>query len=210
MDKHQDVHNAIRKTFGIRWPKTVLPFGTNRHFGKRELFPGLFARLGFNTGAEVGVRTGKFAKLLLDANPNLTLYCIDPWMAYQRYSQIKQDAIYQKAVETLSKYKTVIIRKTSMDALSDVADRSLDFIHIDGNHEFDYICPDIIFWAKKVKDGGIITVHDYHAGYWYGVMQAVNAYTHCHNINPWYVLKHDQPTAFWVNEVVEEYPVKGF
>jgi len=28
----------------------------------------------------------------------------------------------------------------------------------------------------------------------------VDAYTYCHQINPWYVICEDLPTAFWVKE----------
>ena len=38
------------------------------------------------------------------------------------------------------------------------------FVYIDGNHKFDFICPDIIYWSKKVKHGGIVAVHDFYGG----------------------------------------------
>lgn len=199
-EMNHKAHEVIRQVFGIRYKKSTLPYGTPRKFGKRERFAELFAKLGACVGAEIGVRHGEFTKVLCKANQQLKMYCIDPWAAYQRYDQKKQDAIYESAVSNLTPYNAVIIRKTSMDALEDVKDGELDFVYIDGNHEFDFVMMDLICWAKKVRYGGIIALHDYHAGYWYGVMQAVNAYTFCHRIDPWYVLKATQPTAFWVNE----------
>ena len=86
-----------------------------------------------------------------------------------------------------------------MEALHDIKAQSLDFVFIDGDHSFDYVVQDIIYWSKKVKSGGIIACHDYYPFHDCGVMNAVNAYTHSHNINPWYATKELEPTAFWVN-----------
>jgi hypothetical protein len=30
-------------------------------------------------------------------------------------------------------------------------------------------------------------------------MEAVDAYTKCHRIDPWFTTKNLEPTAFWVN-----------
>ena len=84
-----------------------------------------------------------------------------------------------------------------MDALADFEDSSLDFVFIDGNHTFDYAVSDIIYWSYKVRKGGIVAAHDYYAFAKNGVMKAVDAYTHCHHIDPWYVTYEHVPTAFW-------------
>ena len=194
----KNTYGAIRKIFHFRGENHSLPWGTSKRYG-RDLFPILFARAGRNIGAEIGVRKGRFSKKICEANPNLKLFCVDPWYAYDRYTQEMQDQLYEEAVKNLAPYNTVIIRKTSMDALNDFEDKSLDFVHIDGNHTFDFVCPDLIFWVKKVKSGGIITLHDYHCGLDYGVVNAVDAYTRSHHIDPWFVTKESQPTAFWVN-----------
>jgi hypothetical protein len=91
-----------------------------------------------------------------------------------------------------------MVRKTSMEALADFENESLDFIHVDGAHDYDNACVDLIFWAYKVRLGGIISLHDWMAGHGAGVMQAINGYTHCHSINPWYVTREKEATAFWV------------
>lgn len=85
-----------------------------------------------------------------------------------------------------------------MEALKDFSDDFLDFVYIDANHEFDYCCPDIIFWSQKVRSGGIVACHDYFHHVRGGVVHAVNAYTASHNIQPWYVTREVFPTAFWV------------
>ena len=49
---------------------------------KRNRLGELFYEAGYTNGAEVGVRKGAFSKILLDANPDLHMYCVDPWMPY--------------------------------------------------------------------------------------------------------------------------------
>lgn len=158
----------------------------------------LLAKMQFNIGAEVGVRRGKYSVALCKSNPNLKLYCIDPWFAYtNKYNKERQDRIFGEYREITKGYNIETIRKTSIDALADFKDGSLDFVFIDGNHTFDFVAPDIIYWSCKVREGGIVMVHDCYGWSGAGVLQAVYAYTHCHNLT-WFCTKEHEPTAFWV------------
>lgn len=191
------MHNLIRRRFGFVGRVDNNPWITRK--GTRVMLAEFFRELGFTHGVEVGTKRGAYAKILCENNPDLRLTCVDPWKGGGRYTQGMQDAIHGQALMNLALYNIEIIRKTSMDAVSSFDDASLDFVFVDGNHEFDYAAMDIICWSRKVKPGGIVAAHDYmplRAG---GVVQAVDAYTHCHRINPWYVLWEREPTAFWVN-----------
>lgn len=192
-------HKMISKIFKYKYDdKTSLPYGCSVRYN-RDLFPILFAKLGFQYGAEIGVQYGEYSKKLCKANPNLKLLCIDPWLPRgAKYTQERQNEIYQHCIKNLKDYNCTIIKKTSMEALNGVQDKSLDFVYIDGDHTFDYVMEDIIKWNKKIKTGGICAVHDYNYNVDLGVIFAVDAYTRAHNIRPWYVTKEVQPTAFWV------------
>ncbi len=159
----------------------------------------LLGALNYNRGVEIGVRKGVFSRKLCKYNRNLELFSIDPWGEYLegKYYQELQDSLHKQAVEALIPFNATIIKKTSMEALADFEDESLDFAYIDGNHKFDYVAPDIIYWSQKVRKNGIVAVHDYYNGE-VGVGQAVDAYTRAWDIRPWYVTKELQPTAFWV------------
>jgi hypothetical protein len=85
-----------------------------------------------------------------------------------------------------------------MKAVLKVKDTSLDFIYVDGFHDFDWIMPDLIFWAQKVRPGGIIAGHDYYPFFRAGVMTAVDTYVKAHNIRDWYVTREKEPSWFWV------------
>lgn len=103
------------------------------------------------------------------------------------------EELYEEATFRLSPYDCTLIRKSSMDSLADFKDESLDFVYIDSNHQFRYIAEDLYEWSKKVKKGGIISGHDYHAvnhPKWNAcdVPQVLHAYIDCFRIKTWYVL----------------------
>jgi hypothetical protein len=194
------IHKAIRRKFHLSnlTTRTMnLPYCSGMRYNRYTLAE-LFGELDFNKGAEIGVRQGTYSRRLCNRNPNLEMFCIDPWdVIGTKYSKEKQDRIYKTAVRNLSKYNATLIRKTSMEALDDFEDESLDFVYIDGDHNFDFVVMDIIFWSKKVRKNGIVAVHDCYGGE-VGVEKAVEAYVHCHHIDPWYVTKELAPTAYWV------------
>jgi len=156
----------------------------------REDFGRLFRKLGLNKGVEVGVNTGTYSQMLCEKHPDIELFCIDTW---QRYP-----GRYRRARRKLRPYNATLIQSDSMEALNRFEDDSLDFAYIDANHTFDYVMADIIFWSRKVRQFGIIACHDYFAIQDGGVVQAVDAYTFCHNIRPWYVTREVFPSVFWV------------
>lgn len=168
----------------------------------------LFAKLNYKVGAEIGVWQGDYSLVLLQNNPDLKLYCIDPWQDYsempyypesdgKNYQQLQENN-YETAKNKLAKYNVAFLRKTSIDALDDISDRSLDFVYIDGAHDYSNVKRDISSWNKKVRSGGIVSGHDYT---WVvrrllGVKQAVNEYTAEHGIK-FYVTVRDH-SYYWM------------
>lgn len=192
------VDEAIQKKFNFRGRHRNLPWypqkGTRKHLAQ------LMGELQFNEGAEVGTCYGEFAEILCLGNPSLHLTCVDPWMEYHGSGKDRIENAYKIAVDRLSKYNVTFCRKPSLDAAPDFKDGSLDFIYIDGDHLFDMVIRDIIAWVPKVRRDGLIMLHDYHSECGADVMTAINAYTHCHDIRPWYVTREQLPTAYWVNK----------
>jgi hypothetical protein len=121
--------------------------------------------MGYTVGAEIGSYKGEYARLFCEKG--LFLNVIDPWIAFPGQGrtqkiQERQDFLYEHTQRILSPYENKkIIRKTSMDALNDFEDESLDFVYIDGDHEFQHVVNDICEWEKKVKKGGMVAGHDY-------------------------------------------------
>jgi hypothetical protein len=163
----------------------------------RDDLPQFFLEMGFTVGAEIGVYKGEFSQKL--GQSGLKLYAIDPWRIYKDYNnprgQKRLDFQYEHTKKVLSSYPNVsIIRKTSMEAVEEFADESLDFVYIDANHDFRYIAEDISEWSKKVRKGGIVSGHDYFftksgsgEANWH-VAYVLKAYIGAFNIPNWYVI----------------------
>lgn len=184
----------------------------------RNNLANLFAELGFNLGAEIGVAVGHYSEILCQANPNLHLYSIDPWKisAYEPdvipsqvaivETQEQFDAEYEEAKKRLVSYNCTIVRKDSLAAAKDFADNSFDFVYIDANHDFVNATNDIDTWKKKVRPGGVLAGHDYknfslkkrnH------VKWVVDAYMQVYSMLPCFIVGagvvHDHaPSWFWV------------
>lgn len=123
----------------------------------RTLLAQFFNELGFRVGAEIGVAEGYYSKVLFESIPRLKLHLIDIWKTYPGYSEYENpEIIYEDAKKLLQNYDANFIRKYSMDALDDFRNNSLDFVFIDGGHDFKNVACDISSWSKKVKIGGII------------------------------------------------------
>jgi len=166
----------------------------------------LWHELGYKVGAEIGVEQGRFSEEICRDNPGVKLYCVDPWQAYDRYvdhvSQPKLDGFYAEAVARLALYNCEIVRKSSMEAVKGFAPGVLDFVFIDGNHAFEFVVNDIIYWARTVRQGGIVAGHDYrnenrNRAIPFHVIQAIQAYTDAYEIRPWFVMRGDK-SASWM------------
>lgn len=185
---------------GRSWPLAVI----RRHSRKRGDVPGVLSLaemvrdMDARVAVEIGTYLGNWASIWCKINPELHLTCIDPYRPYNaRMSAETQEAIYQTALRTLEPYNATIVRKASLEAVDDFEDGSLDFVSIDGDHFFDAVIQDLCRWVPKVHKGGIVLLHDYTAAQGPHVIRAVDAYTHCHTIAPWYATMDYSPTVFW-------------
>lgn len=195
----------------------------------RESLAELFRAMDLHTGAEIGVERGLYSKVLLERNPRLFLYSIDAWTAYSGYrdhvDQKKMNQLLEDARENLAKYadRNSLIKSFSVEASKDFGDGSLDFVYIDGNHEYAQTVADISAWDRKVKVGGIVAGHDYirrrHNGYLMHVIEAVGGWVEAYQIAPLLILgrkkklpgekRDDSRSWFYVKQAPKEV-VKGF
>jgi len=161
----------------------------------------LFNELGYKTGAEIGVEEATYSKAICERVKNVKLYCVDPWKVYRRRhkdfnrkepDQKMCDEFYEISKKRLEPYNARIIRKTSMEAVKNFEPNSLDFVYIDGHHEFRHAVDDISEWIKIVRTGGIISGHDYCRRkdwrYLVQVVEAVKGYTQAYHIKHWFVM----------------------
>lgn len=162
----------------------------------REELAVLFCELGYKVGVEIGVQKGIYSEVLCKNNPNLLLYSVDPWLAYKGYyefvTQRHLDEFYAEAQERLKPYNCRLVRKTSMDAVNDFENNSLDFVYIDGNHGLPWVIDDICAWDRKVRRGGIVSGHDYYESKrkktFMHVRYAVECVVRSWRIHPWFIV----------------------
>ena len=157
----------------------------------------MFGEYGLNKGAEIGVDRGRFSEYMLQQNPEMSLLLVDPW-----YWKLRGESRYKSTVERMKAFgdRATIVRDESYRAVLDIPDESLDFVYIDGNHTFDYVMTDIIWWATKVRMGGVVSGHDYYRFRRGGVVPAVDIYTQQHQISKWFVTDERTPSWFWIRE----------
>lgn len=74
------------------------------------------------------------------------------------------------------------IHGDSAESANCFEDESVDFVFIDASHYYETCKGDIEAWMPKVKPGGVISGHDYDAG-WPGVTQAVNEKIGANRVN---------------------------
>jgi hypothetical protein len=151
-------------------------------------------------GAEIGVFRGECSGHLLEMHPGLKLYMIDMWSPdtykgkgddaatepYRRLYEKECDDNFKKACAVADKYKMSadILKGSSLDAAKWFDDEMLDFVFIDGSHDYESVKADIIAWRGKIKPGGWLIMHDYDNPSFPGVRQAVDEMFSC-DVSGW-------------------------
>lgn len=128
-------------------------------FGNKEL-----------TGVEIGVYDGKNAESLLKNLNIKKLYLIDSYEKYidegydgleNAHSQKELDKVKGDAIRRLFPYRDKVEFKfnKSNENLNSIPD-NLDFVYIDGGHNYKIVKQDLDNFYRKLKKGGILSGHD--------------------------------------------------
>jgi hypothetical protein len=136
-------------------------------------------------GVEIGVDHGFNAKTILENLSIKKLYLID----------IK---FKKTTINRLSKYKDKIefIEKYSDKAAKEIPD-NMDFIYVDGGHDYQCVKKDIELYYPKVKNGGIFGGHDFDANH-IDICKAVFEFVQKNNLNlygrnsDWWIVKKEK------------------
>jgi hypothetical protein len=162
----------------------------------------LFHSLRFTRGAEIGVADGRNSLMLCQAMPGLELLCVDPWRKYganpRGGPQEQHDGNYELARARLKPFNATLVKAKSMDAVRDVPKASLDFVHIDGHHGYQFVLDDLTHWSQRVRSFGIVSGHDFYHFRNAGVVEAVDEYTRANGIEDWFLCDEREPTFWWV------------
>lgn len=180
--------------------------------GAYPLIAKVLSEHGARRGVEVGVSFGGNSESMLTRCNLERLYGIDAYRTRPNYddpanvAQAEFDAIHDYAAERFAKYgeRYALIRASSEEGAQKVPDE-MDFVYLDADHSFDGVCADLRHWCGKVREGGIISGHDYGHPCFPGVQQAVDAFfgrfgwpVHVEGEGVWWAVKRAMPVSFFV------------
>jgi len=138
---------------------------------------GIINEYNYKKIAEIGIGYGTHSKQILK-NTNIDhIYLIDPMQFYPNDGFATDimntiptvpgnnfNELTELIQEYLSEYQDryTWYRKNSTDVtLNEIPNHSLDCVFIDGNHTYNYVIADLIFWRNKVRPGGQLLGDDY-------------------------------------------------
>jgi predicted O-methyltransferase YrrM len=128
---------------------------------------------------EVGSYCGESGGIIASTFPNSILNCVDPWEKYTEegstYDLNEQELILKEAERIFDSTTGTFpnVRKNKMPSIKyaeSLESNSIDFIYIDGNHQYSSVIEDLTMWHEKVKVGGVIAGHDFG---WASVSRAI-------------------------------------
>lgn len=134
---------------------------------KGDQTPSLNIAKNINKGVfvEIGSWEGDFSYELLKQTECEILYCVDPYkhFTHNEYpdgmNNLTQEEFDNKFNAINNRFKEFgkrveFIRLESEEASRLFADNVIDYIYIDGNHDYKYVKNDIEAWWPKLKSGG--------------------------------------------------------
>lgn len=151
--------------------------------GRREgRYLHALARLGSERGAivEIGSWKGKSTIWLAEgsrAGSGAMVYAVDPHVGGPDQEQLgirnaKTEAEFRENLRRAGVDSLVVpVVRPSMDAVRDWSG-PIGFLWIDGDHRYESVRDDFLFWEPHVVEGGIIAFHDTYS--WEGVRRVVD------------------------------------
>lgn len=122
---------------------------------------------------EIGSYKGKSTNYI--ARKANVIYCIDTFKASDDgQTQNNEITSIFDFLNNTKKFNNVVpIVGKSQDLFGCFPDNYIEFLFIDGMHDYDSVNSDIINYLPKLKSNAVICFHDYYDG-WTGVVQAVD------------------------------------
>ena len=142
------------------WSQDIAPF----YAAVAELLP-LRGRM-----LEIGVCEGRsilfLASLLYEiGKPHARLTGLDPTIS---------EVLLKNKASVAPRCDVELIKGWSAESSLAFQGHEFDAVFIDGGHEYDNVCEDILAYQDKVKPGGVLGGHDYGNPEWPGVRRAVD------------------------------------
>lgn len=120
---------------------------------------------------------------ILNSGKSIKFYCIDTWNGSAEHQagqpfedkDVVDGSLYDIFLRNIEPIKDFIIpiRKSSIEASHDFLDNSVSFLFLDASHDYDSVKNDLNAWKSKMKNGSILSGHDWS---WGSVQRAVNEF----------------------------------
>lgn len=146
--------------------------GISGWFNFERLYTQAAANLEFKRFVEVGVWLGKSVIYLAEELKSLNrtdveVFAVDHFQGSVELAEMikaHKGSTYRQFVENLERSGCASLVKVvalpSRQASRQFADASVDFVFIDGSHDFISVVDDITHWRPKVRSGGLVAGHD--------------------------------------------------
>lgn len=131
----------------------------------------------FGYAVEVGSLAGRSATVIGQKLQRMggRLTCIDPWMNYvsSRGVPISSAETFRQFADNVDGIPTINWRRVTSQMAALGGARDVDFLFLDGDHNYTAIRRDLLAWLPRIRPNGIICGHDWSDRY-PGVKQAVS------------------------------------
>ena len=164
-------------------------------------------------GVEIGVWKGQFSKILLDIVQPKMLYLIDPWEGIipsgdkngnNVVSIDGPDYFIQNILPEFLFIDNVKVLKTYSSIIQLFPDNYLDWVYIDGDHQYEGVTYDLEVSYPKLKQGGFILGHDYTNKMFPSVVKAVDDFCKKYNLEIEYITEDGCPSYFITKKMNKE------
>ena len=157
---------------------------------------------------EVGVWRGDYSKFIIQHLEPKQFWGVDPYAIYNDSPDADDFAspetlekLYKETVERYEHWNANLIRASSLEAVDQFEDNSIDFVYLDGDHTYEAVSADIAAWWPKIKQGGILSGHDYcnvNPAKHFGVIPAVDEHVAQYNLK--LQTTHELYPSWWVTK----------
>lgn len=120
--------------------------------------PDLFVELGTHAGASFF----SFCQAVVENNLSTQCVAVDTWEGDEHAGYYGEEMFRDVSDYHRTHYVSFsrLLRMTFDRALPEIADRSVDLLHIDGLHTYDAVKHDFDTWLPKMSERGIVLLHD--------------------------------------------------
>jgi len=154
-----------------RWSKSEIV----QHLAEnpdRAFFADVFRYGGFKSGIEVGVANGRFSEHFLKVNSGIPIswHMVEPFPNAELKScfgirdgeaSFKVGRWQRENIGAQAELQFSMKMSTDVELLDSIADNSIDFVYLDGAHEYEVVKLELPLFFPKVRRGGVLAGHDY-------------------------------------------------